>query len=94
MCISGHIGAEIDTTAMPGDDPRVKLYSESNSRWIVEVDGADVMRFEEIMGGDATLLGITKGDSLRIKDIGTSIPVDEMRRAWSEPVWRIMGGSQ
>ena len=35
MCISGHIGAEIDTSAMPGEDFRVNLYSESCSRWIV-----------------------------------------------------------
>ncbi|MDO5862624.1 MAG: AIR synthase related protein, partial [Thermoplasmata archaeon] len=93
MCISGHVGAEIDTSAVEGEDFRVKLYSESNSRWIVEVDGADVIRFEEIMGDDATLLGITKGMSLKIKDNGTEIPVDDMRKAWSEPVWKIMGGA-
>ena len=92
MCISGHIGAEIDTSAMPGEDFRVKLYSESCSRWIVEVDGADVSRFMQVMNGDAFPLGITKGDRLLIKDNGTEVPLDEMIRAWSEPVWNIMGG--
>ena len=93
MCISGHIGAEIDTSAV-GENFRVNLYSESNSRWIVEIDGADVTRFTDIMGDDATLLGITKGDCLRIKDNGTVVPLDEMRKAWSEPVWKIMGGAE
>ncbi len=93
MCISGHIGAEIDTSAMEGDDFRVKLYSESCSRWIVEVDGADVTRFMQIMKGDAVPLGITKGDRLLIKDNGTEVPLDEMAKAWSEPIWNIMGGS-
>ena len=92
MCISGHIGAEIDTSAMPGEDFRVKLYSESCSRWIVEVDGADVSRFMQVMNGDAFPLGITKGDRLLIKDNGTEVSLDEMIRAWSEPVWNIMGG--
>lgn len=92
MCISGYVGAEIDTSGV-GEDFRVNLYSESNSRWIVEVDGADVTRFMEIMGDDAILLGITKGGSLRIKDNGTEIPVSELRRAWSDPIWSIMGGS-
>ena len=93
MCIGGHVGAEIDTAMMEGEDFRVKLYSESNSRWVVEVDGADVARFTEVMGADAVLIGITKGDALRIKDNGTEIPVEDMRRAWSDPMWSIMGGS-
>jgi phosphoribosylformylglycinamidine synthase len=70
-----------------------KLYSESNSRWIVEVDGKDVTAFTEIMGDDAQIIGITKGDSLKIKDNGTVIPVSEMRKAWNDPIWNIMGGA-
>ena len=92
MCISGQIGAELDLSAMDGALP-VKLYSESNSRWIVEVDGKDVSAFTEIMGEDAQIIGITKGDSLVIKDSGTSIPVEEMRKAWNDPIWNIMGGA-
>lgn len=93
MCISGHIGAEIDLSGIDLSDLRRKLYSESNTRWIVEVDGMDVTRFTEIMGADATLLGITKGDCLKIKDNGTVVPVEEMRAAWNDPIWKIMGGA-
>ncbi len=91
MCISGQIGAELDLSGMDGDLRR-NLYSESNSRWIVEVDGKDVTEFTEIMGDDAQIIGITKGDSLKIKDNGTEIPVAEMRKAWNDPIWDIMGG--
>ena len=93
MCISGHVGAEISLEGIDGMDLRRKLYSESNSRWIVEVDGMDVTRFTEIMGDDAVLLGITKGDGLKIKDNGTFVPLDEMRSAWNDPIWNIMGGA-
>jgi len=92
MCISGQVGAQIDLSAMDGELSR-KLYSESNSRWIVEVDGKDVTEFMEIMGDDAELIGITKGDALVIKDNGTTIPVAEMRKAWNDPIWNIMGGA-
>ena len=91
MCISGQIGAELDLSGM-GGELRRNLYSESNSRWIVEVDGKDVTEFTGIMGADAQIIGITKGDSLRIKDNGTEIPVAEMRKAWNDPIWNIMGG--
>lgn len=93
MCISGKVGAELDLSAMDGLSLGRKLYSESNTRWVVEIDGMDVTRFTEIMGDDAEIIGITKGDSLKIKDNGTVVPVDEMRKAWNDPIWNIMGGA-
>ena len=93
MCISGQCGAEIDLSAMMGSSVQRKLYSESNSRWIVEVDGMDVTRFTEIMGDDAELIGITKGNALKIKDNGTIVPLEDMIKAWNEPIWNIMGGA-
>jgi phosphoribosylformylglycinamidine synthase len=92
MCISGGIGAELDLVALGDLDDKVKLYSESNTRWIAEVDGTDADRFLEILGDDATLIGITKGDILKIKGARTSIPVKELRKAWNDPIWKIMGG--
>jgi phosphoribosylformylglycinamidine synthase len=93
MCISGGIGAELDLTAIGDLDDKVKLYSESNTRWIAEVAGADADRFLEILGDDAILIGITKGDVLKIKGARTSIPVKELRKAWNDPIWNIMGGA-
>ena len=92
MCISGRVGAELDLTAIDVPTVQRKLYSESNTRWIAEVDGMDVTRFMEIMGDDAVPIGITKGDCLKIKDNGTVVSLEEMVKAWNEPVWNIMGG--
>lgn len=92
MCISGDIGAEVDPVGTGDLDERRKLYSESNSRWIAEVDGKDAERFTEIMGDDAVCIGITKGSSLRIKGCGVDLSVNDMRKAWSDPIWKVMGG--
>lgn len=93
MCISGQIGAEIDLTAVGDMDIKAKLYSESNSRWIAEVDGKDAEAFEKILGEDAICIGITKGDSLKVKGTKIDLPVNEMRKAWNEPMWKLMGGA-
>ena len=92
MCISGQVGAELDLSAMPGDDVNVKLFSESTSRWIAEVDGKDADRFTEILGEAATPIGITKDDALVVKGTDLDVPVTEMRAAWNDPIWKIMGG--
>ena len=94
MCISGQVGAELDLAAM-GDMPaEVKLFSESESRWVVEVGGEDAEGFERTLGGRAVPIGITKGDSLIVRGTSADVPVEEMRRAWNDPLWKIMGGEQ
>ena len=92
MCISGQVGAELDLSAIEGDDVNVKLFAESTSRWIAEVDGKDVEAFTEIMGDAAVPIGITKDDVLKVKGTRMSVPVEEMRAAWNDPIWNIMGG--
>lgn len=92
MCISGQVGAELDLGAMAGDDVNVKLFAESTSRWIVEVDGKDVTAFTDILGGAAVPIGISKGDGLVVKGTDMAVSVEEMRAAWSNPIWKIMGG--
>ena len=90
MCISGGIGAEVSLEAMGAMDDRRKMYSESCSRWIAEVPMPRSKEFESFLGSQARLIGKVGGDSLRIA--GEDIPVDELRRAWSDPIWNIMGG--
>ena len=92
MCISGEVGAELDLSAIDCPNDNVKLFAESTSRWIAEVDGKDVTRFTEIMGDAATPIGITKGNVLVIKGTDTEIPLEVMRAAWNDPIWNIMGG--
>ena len=92
MCISGDIGAEIDISAAGMDTVRA-LYSESNSRWLAEVDEKNAAEFKSILKDDAAEIGRTGGTSLSIPEAGLEIPVEELRKAWNDPIWSIMGGS-
>ena len=73
---------------------RIALYSESNTRWIVEVFEENVEAFEKIMDGSAQPIGKTAGDALSIRDSGAFIELEEMRKAWSDPIRDIMEGSK
>ncbi len=91
MCISGDIGAQL---TIPKADLDIKrfLYSESNTRWIAEVPEKNIDIFMDIMGDDAVLIGRTGGDSLSVKEADVKITVEELRKAWNDPIWSIMGG--
>ncbi|NLL95370.1 MAG: phosphoribosylformylglycinamidine synthase subunit PurL [Thermoplasmatales archaeon] len=91
MCISGGIGAELDLSHIDLEMPR-KLYSESNTRWVVEVEREDAAAFRELMSGRAVPIGETGGDSLRIPAAYVNLGVEEMREAWSRPLAEAMGG--
>ncbi|MCL2334187.1 MAG: phosphoribosylformylglycinamidine synthase subunit PurL [Candidatus Methanoplasma sp.] len=109
MCISGDMGAEVNLPS-GGMDIERTLYSESNSRWLVEVDGKDVIAFRKILKDDATEIGTAGGRNLRImkvsssakgladnvaaKDTQINVTVEELRKAWNDPIWSIMGGSK
>jgi len=91
MCLSGDIGAEIDMLPSEIDIRRI-LYSESNSRWLAEVSEEDAVPFKKIMKDDALEIGKTGGSSLSIPKAGVNIPVKNMRKAWNDPIWSVMGG--
>ena len=93
MCISGDIGAKLDLKAMGDLSEERKLFSESNTRWIAEVEEKDVAEFEKIMGPDAVCIGRTGGDRFTVKGTGIDLSVKEMRKAWNDPIWNLMGGA-
>lgn len=93
MCISGHIGAKIDLSNIGDLCIERKLFSESNTRWIAEIEEKDVEAFHEIMGSDAVCIGETGGNRLTVKDTDINLTVDEMRSAWNDPIWDLMGGT-
>jgi phosphoribosylformylglycinamidine synthase len=94
MCLGGDLGFEGDLSGM-GDLPaEAKLFSESASRFIVEVDVARRGEFESIAGGHAIQIGIVGRGRMTIKDGRKTIvdlKVPAMRKAWSEPLWRLLG---
>ena len=93
MCISGDIGAKLDLSRMGDLSAERKLFSESNTRWIAEVEEKDVAEFEKIMGPDAICIGRTGGDRFTVKGTGIDISVKEIRKAWNDPIWNLMGGA-
>jgi phosphoribosylformylglycinamidine synthase len=98
MAIGGDIGATIGVSEVSKElRTDVKMFSESNTRWVVEVKKEAQTEFESQLKKDHVsfiLLGKTKGDHLIIKD-GTKtvvdLSVDVLRECWRKPIWDFMG---
>jgi len=98
MAIGGDIGAILDISSI-GDDLRndFKLFSESNTRWIIEVKSKKQKDFEKILKSQKTpyvLIGKTKSKNLVISDnenILIDCNIDMLRDKWVNPLWNIMG---
>ena len=68
MCIAGRLGAEI--TDLPSDDLAASLFSESQSRLIVEVSQNDLAHFSSVMHGKLQVIGtVTDGEHLVLPDV-------------------------
>jgi len=91
MLIGGDIGASIDivgvNTELRSD---YKLFSESNSRWVVEVWSEEKGRFEELIK-EREVYAIRIGETVGEKRIGVcdknkelvNLSLEEVRNAWS-----------
>lgn len=98
MAIGGDIGCEVDLSEV-GKDLRsdFKLFSESNTRWIVEVKKDKQKIFEEILAKNKTTfvkIGQTNKDRLIINDDGCKIidqKIDNLHDIWKNAIWNIMG---
>jgi len=98
MAIGGDIGATIDISEV-GEGLRtdLKLFSESNTRWVVEVKKESQSEFEKQLKKDKVsflLLGETTGDHLVIMDDKKTVVdlgVDVLRDCWRKPIWKFMG---
>jgi phosphoribosylformylglycinamidine synthase II len=98
MAIGGDIGAEIDISKT-GSNLRTdfKLFSESNTRWIIEVKKEKQKDFEKLLEKKNTpfvCIGETNGKNLVIKDNKKTImdlDVKVLRDCWKNPIWDIMG---
>jgi phosphoribosylformylglycinamidine synthase subunit PurL len=93
MCIAGDIGAEIDVAPVGGMPDLVRLFSESNTRWIVEIDKGREKEFIDRMTVPIARIGRVGGSELEIAGEGPLIsqPVDSLRKCWSEPLWKLLG---
>lgn len=91
MCIAGDMGAKINFGAFTGMDKNIILFSESNSRWVAEVPRDKEQSFRKIMGDLALPIGHSGGNRLQIIAAGLDMKVDDLRRIWSDPLWKMMG---
>ncbi len=95
MAFAGGLGAEVDLGRIPtagaiGRNDWI-LFSESNTRFLVEVRPEDSLRFEARMRGlpHARIGQVTSGDRLRIVGLGGKTVVDEnidaLKESWQKP---------
>ncbi|MFO8110478.1 MAG: phosphoribosylformylglycinamidine synthase subunit PurL [Thermoplasmata archaeon] len=90
MCIAGDVGVEVKIQPEFRDD--LYLFSESNTRWIVEV--SETEKFEGLFSIPIQKIGRTGGDRLKIshgEETLIDLPIPELRTSWSDPVHDIMG---
>lgn len=94
MCFSGGVGAEVELSRLPAEHMRVDelIFSESNSRFIVEVEQEKAGEFEELVrstGAVCARVGSTGGDALVLRYGGEEVlalSLEELRDSWRSGV--------
>ncbi len=96
MTIGGGVGAEVDVAELTSQlRPDLALFSESNTRWLMEVEPAREQAFLEVFADHPChRLGTVGGSDLVIsngEDLLIDLPVAELTRAWSNALPEVMG---
>ena len=98
MAIGGDIGAAVDISKVAcGLRTDFKLFSESNTRWVVEVKKEKQKDFEKLLKKEHVsfqLIGETKGKKLVIQNndkMVIDLKIEELRHHWKNPIWDVMG---
>jgi phosphoribosylformylglycinamidine synthase len=101
MCISGKKGAQLDLARLLRNDIRIDelLFSESHGRFIIEVDPVFSEEFISTIrttGIKCEKIGMVGGDSIifSYQQIGHSIDLKDLEKAWIESIPKIMGERQ
>ncbi len=92
MVIGSNLGAEVDLAPIGFMRPDFKLFSESPTRWVCEVDSSRADEFEKIV--KATRIGVVDGATLRVRD-GTrwlfNIHANILRERWRDALREYVG---
>ena len=98
MAIGGNIGCEIDLSDINKDlRSDYKLFSETNTRWIVEIKKEKIKEFEKILDDSKILyhkIGETSKDKLVIIDNDSKLidlKIEDIRKIWKSAIWDLMG---
>lgn len=96
MAFAGGLGAKVNLKSVslgePVDRDDYILFSESNSRFLVEVTPEHQDRFEEIMDGISHAVIGETNDTKKLEIHGLngrrvlSLPLDELKEAWQKPL--------
>jgi len=92
MCIGGDIGADVDLSRTGKLRADARLFSESNSRWVVELRKGKEKTMPKDSRARMVRIGSVGGDSLRISsgkllvDTGT----DKLAKSFNETLWRML----
>jgi phosphoribosylformylglycinamidine synthase subunit PurL len=99
MCIGGGIGCHCDIGDIKGSlRSDLFLFSETNTRWVIEVKKEKYNEFEEVMYEariPCFFLGIVGGNHLIITDKNKDLidqSVSDLDECWRHPISDIMGG--
>jgi phosphoribosylformylglycinamidine synthase II len=92
MAFAGGYGLKLDLKAVPNKSvPRndFLLFSESNSRFLVEVAQQDRFAFEDLMKNNCAMIGeVTRDEKLLVHGLNGKVVVDadlaELRRSWKK----------
>jgi phosphoribosylformylglycinamidine synthase len=92
-CIGGKMGADVEFYSSV--DKTVELFSETPTRWIIEVTSGCDKEFEaRLRGIDIVKIGNTCGSHLTIRDSKQkfiNIAIEKLEQNWRKPIWDIMG---
>jgi phosphoribosylformylglycinamidine synthase len=93
MCFSGNVGAEVELSLVPTSQPMRHdfiLFSESNSRFLVEVPPSKAQEFEALMNGVTfAKIGETGGDEVVVTHLGKELlreGIRELKESWQSGV--------
>ena len=98
MAIGGDIGVDVDLSTVSSDlREDIVLFSESNTRWIVEVSSHQQKQFESLLQKKNIpfrKIGSVKGSSYIISQQGKPLihrTIDDIRHTWTNTLWDIVG---
>jgi phosphoribosylformylglycinamidine (FGAM) synthase-like enzyme len=93
MCIGGDVGASVDISKMEKLRTDVRLFSESNSRWVVELRKGKEKLLPKDRKVKVTRLGTVSGKCLKIGTNKTAIDleVEKMADSFNSTLWRMLG---
>ena len=96
MLIGGDHGAKVDISSLNNQRSDFKLFSESNTRWVVEIEKGKADDFEAFSSGfDISYfkIGEIEGKDLFFSDsdnILIDIPIGDVRSAWKNTLYERM----